>query len=191
MRATTAPADGKRPRPLVSILTGYDAFAKVCELADGTVISPGTVAAALSDADIERVVYDGPSRVIDLGRTRGFVGAARRAVELQHRRCTGRGCLLPADKCQIDHVRRYSDGGLTRPDNGEPKCGFHNRARERPAPPASPPPDLTPEADEQRFELILRRIRDRRTHDPTWTIATELREPSSRALTWVVMPARS
>jgi hypothetical protein len=191
VRATTASADGKRPRPLVSILTGYDAFADVCELADGTVISPGTVASMLSEADIERVVYDGPSRVVDLGRTRGFVGAARRAVELQHHRCTGRGCLVSADKCQIDHVRRYADGGITRPDNGEPKCGFHNRARERAEPPPSPPPDLTPEQAEARLELLLRRIRDRRTHDPTWTLTTEAREPSSRSLPWIVIPRSS
>jgi hypothetical protein len=70
IRATSAAADGKRPRPLLSILVGEHSLRRVCELADGTVVAPGTVAAILSDADIERVVYDGPSRVVDLGRAR-------------------------------------------------------------------------------------------------------------------------
>jgi hypothetical protein len=168
IRATTAPAEGKRPRPLLSILLGYDQFTHVCELADGTLIAPGTVASLLSDADIERVVYDGPSRVLDLGRARSFTGAARRAVELQHRHCTGRGCTLPAHLCQIDHLWRHADGGLTRPDNGEPKCGFHNRQRERPPPRSTRPTrsDWAPERGQAHLELLRARIRDRLRHDP-------------------------
>jgi hypothetical protein len=67
-RAMTAPGDGKRPRPLVSVLVGYETFrGRVCELADHVVVTPGTVASLLDEALIERVVFDGPSRVIDLG----------------------------------------------------------------------------------------------------------------------------
>ena len=35
IRAQTAPANGLRPRPLITILVGDESFARVCELADG------------------------------------------------------------------------------------------------------------------------------------------------------------
>ncbi len=61
-------------RPLITVLVGYETFAgSICELADGTVIPPSSVLTLLDEADIERIVFDGPSRVIDLGqRTRFF-----------------------------------------------------------------------------------------------------------------------
>jgi hypothetical protein len=129
-RAMTAPADGRRPRPLVSVLVGYETFAgRVCELADGTVITPGTVASMLDRVDIERAVFDGPSRILDLGRARSFVGAARRALELRDRVCAHDTCDVPARRCQGDHVVAWSEGGITTPDNGQLRCGYHNRWR--------------------------------------------------------------
>jgi Domain of unknown function (DUF222) len=48
-RAMVAPADGRRPEPLVSVMIGYETFkGRVCQLADGTVITPGTVASLLA-----------------------------------------------------------------------------------------------------------------------------------------------
>ncbi len=171
-RSATAPANGKRPQPRLSVLVGYDAFKHICELADGTLISSATVARLADDAVIERVIMDGPSRVLDIGRARSFTGAARRAVEIVERRCTGSGCEIPADRCEIDHIWRYSDGGPTRPDNGQPRCGPHNRQRENP-PPARRAPrpshiDHSREDAAADLETLRRRIRDRLTHDPTW-----------------------
>jgi hypothetical protein len=109
-RAITAPADGKRPRPLVSVLVGYETFRdRICELADGTVLGPGTVATLLHDALIERVVFDGPSRVIDVGRARRFTGAVRRALEVLDRGCTHGGCDMPVERWQGDHVQPWSE----------------------------------------------------------------------------------
>jgi hypothetical protein len=183
-RSATAPAHGKRPRPLISILAGYDAFDKICELADGTLLGHATVARLLDAAAIERVVFEGPSRVLDLGRARSFTGAARRAVELADRHCQGPGCHTRADKCQIDHTWRWSDGGPTRPDNAHARCGPHNRAREHPPPPTRPtPPERTPEQRAAHLELLRARIADRVTHDPTWGFATDdlwPRRPASR-----------
>ena len=167
-RATTAPSDGKRPTPLLSILVGYDSFRKVCELADGTVVSPGTVASQLDDAMIERVVLDGPSRVLDLGHQRSFTGAARRAIELTRRSCTEPGCDVPGHRCQVDHVWRWADGGPTHPGNGDLKCGPHNRARERPRPRRPPPWPRTPEQRVAHLEVLRARIGDRLAHDPSW-----------------------
>jgi hypothetical protein len=131
-RAMTAPKAGKRPRPLVTIFAGYETFAgRICELADGTVVSPGTVAGLLDEAVIERIVFDGRSRVIDVGHQRLFAGALRRAIEARDRFCTGPGCDVPAADCEIDHLEPYSYGGATDQTNGRPKCPFHHRLRHR------------------------------------------------------------
>src|SRR4029450_421818 len=43
-RALTAPGDGKRPAPLVTVMVDFATFAgRGCELAAGTVIAPGGV----------------------------------------------------------------------------------------------------------------------------------------------------
>jgi hypothetical protein len=129
-RAVTAPAGGKRPRPLISVFVGYETFkGRICQLAGGTVVSPGTVASLLDEALIERVVFDGPSRVINLGRARRFTGAVRRALEVRDQRCTHHGCDQPAERCDGDHVTAWTAGGTTTVDNGQLRCGFHNRWR--------------------------------------------------------------
>ncbi|HEX6420749.1 MAG TPA: DUF222 domain-containing protein [Acidimicrobiales bacterium] len=175
LRASAAPPDAKRPRPLLTILAGCHAFKDVCELADGSLVSPATVAQVLDDAVIERIVFDGPSRVLDLGQARSFTGAARRAVEVRDRHCQGPGCHIPAHACDIDHLWRHSDGGPTHPDNGRAHCGFHNRLREHPLPPpaTTQPPAATPRDGPPgdalaRLELARKRIRDRCLHDPHW-----------------------
>jgi hypothetical protein len=127
-RAMTAPADGKRPRPLITVLVGYETFAgRICQLADQTVVTPGTVAKLLDEAFIERVVFDGPSRVIDVGQARCFTGALRRAIEVRDQECQSPGCHVPYPRCEIDHIQPHSQGGPTTQDNGECKCGHHNR----------------------------------------------------------------
>ena len=172
-RSATTPTGGQRPRPLVTILAGYHAFTNICELADGTLISPGTAARLLDEAAIERIVFDGPSRVLDLGHQRTFVGAARRAIEVRDRHCTHAhgACDIPAHRCQIDHIWRHHDGGPTRPDNGQARCGPHNRQREHPPPRPNPTPNRTTTDNDhdQRLaalELARARIRDQILHNP-------------------------
>ena len=166
-RAVTAPADGKRPQALLSVLVGEDAFRNILELADGTLISPATAADLLDEAVIERILYDSPSRVIDLGHQRTFVGAARRAVEIVHRRCTGEGCHTRADQCEIDHILPWTWGGPTHPDNGRPQCRPHHRHHHQTR---SGPPRLPPDTHDgvDHLELARARIRDRLLHDPAW-----------------------
>jgi 5-methylcytosine-specific restriction endonuclease McrA len=83
-------------------------------------------------------VFDGPSKVIDAGvRRRLFTGATRTAVLIRDRGCTHPSCDTPMDRCQVDHVHPYADGGLTTQDNGEGKCGFHNLLKGRTPPPAA------------------------------------------------------
>jgi hypothetical protein len=138
-RAGAAPPGSLRPAPLFTVLVGYETLAgPVSELANQrTVLTPGQLAPWISEADIERVVFDSPSRIIDIGRRqRFFRGAARRLVEVRDRRCGGFACDVPAPHCHIDHVQPWN-GENTTTDNGQPRCGWHNRRKgDRPPPPS-------------------------------------------------------
>ena len=133
-RAVAAPADGLRPRPLVTVLVGLETFTgRVCELADGTVIAPGTVAGLLDRAVIERVVFDSPDRVMAVGTARLFTGALRRAIEVRDRHCTHPACAVPAARCDVDHVIPYNEGGPTTQAKGVLHCPAHHRWRHQQA----------------------------------------------------------
>jgi len=130
IRSRTARPGGLRPRPLITFLVGCDSFARVCELAAGTVITPGQIVPHLADADIETIMFDGPERVISVSRRRRFTGALRRAIEVRDRHCQHpSGCDEPADGCDVDHIVPYTDGGPTSQDNGRLECRPHNRDR--------------------------------------------------------------
>ncbi|MGQ0433944.1 MAG: DUF222 domain-containing protein [Microthrixaceae bacterium] len=128
-RARTAPADGKRPRPLFTVLVDYETFAgPLLELFNRTTITPGTAARHLDGADVERIVFDGPSRVIDVGvKRRFFRGALRRAIEVRDRTCFHPYCDEVPERLEIDHIHDASKGGETTQDNAQGGCGFHNR----------------------------------------------------------------
>ncbi|MGQ0430989.1 MAG: DUF222 domain-containing protein [Microthrixaceae bacterium] len=130
-RARTAPADGKRPRPLFTVLVDYETFAgPLLELFNRTTITPGTAARWLDQADIERIVFDGPSRVIDVGATRRFFrGALRRAIEVRDRTCFHPYCDDVPERPEIDHIHEAHRGGPTTQNNGRLGCGFHNKWR--------------------------------------------------------------
>lgn len=51
-----APRDGRAPRPLITVLADKETvLGRICELADGTVVTPGQIAGMLTRADLERV----------------------------------------------------------------------------------------------------------------------------------------
>jgi len=138
-RAMAASAGSRLPEPLFTVLVGYETFAgRICELANQTVVAPGALVRWLGTAWVERVVFDGPSRVCDVGvRQRLFTGATRRGVELRDRQCFHPSCEAPAGDCEIDHVVAWSEGGATTQANGRVACGFHNRERHTQRPPPS------------------------------------------------------
>jgi hypothetical protein len=110
----------------------------MCELSSGTVVTPGQVVPELRWADVARVIFDGPSRVIDVGvRQRLFTGATRTAVERRDQRCQHPGCDEPAERCEIDHIVPFEDGGLTIQINGRCYCRFHHRWHHRRLGPAA------------------------------------------------------
>jgi hypothetical protein len=132
-RAMAAPKGARLPEPLFTVHLGYETFAgPLCELASGTVLTPGQLVPWLTRAYIERAVFDGPNRVIELGqRTRFFTGGLRRAIEIRDRFCVEPGCDVPAEECDIDHEDEYEDGGLTTQGNGRCRCGCHNRDKHK------------------------------------------------------------
>ena len=131
-RSATAPADGRRPRPLFTALVGDGTMSSLCELANGTVVTPGQLARWIGDADLETVLFDGPSTVISVSHRRTFTGALRRAVEVRDRRCQHRsGCDVPSDRCDVDHIIPHAHEGPTSQFNGRLECPTHNRNSDR------------------------------------------------------------
>lgn len=189
-RSRSLPEGSSRARPLLSVLVDYPTLhGAVRELFNGTVLTAGQVASLLSEADIERIVFAGASRVLDVGaRTRMFQGATRRAVEVRDRRCTFPGCSVPAEWCQVDHIVEWTDGGRTVQDNGRLLCPRHNRQRPGRRPPGADPPGDQP--DERRSG------HDRRSHPPNGRPRgrrpdrpADLSWPSSGIAAW--MPVRA
>lgn len=131
-RSAARPADATAPRVLLHVLAGTEAVERMRELSDGTILTPGQVVPLLRWADVARVLFDGPSRVIDVGvRQRLFTGATRTAVELRDLECQHPSCHVRFEGCEVDHLVPYEDGGLTTQDNGALRCPFHHRWRHR------------------------------------------------------------
>jgi hypothetical protein len=131
-RSANTPADGRRPRPLFTVLLGDDSFTRMCEMADGHVITPGTLVPWLGAADLETVLFDGPTTVISVSTRRRFTGALRRAIQVRDRHCQHpSGCDEPADRCDVDHVVPVAENGPTSQFSGRIECWPHNRDRRK------------------------------------------------------------
>lgn len=133
MRSAFMPDDARHGRILLTVLVGFETlYGRICQLADGTVITPGQIVPWLSEADVERVVFDGPSRVVDVGKKqRLFTGATRRAVEVRDRFCTHPSCDVSYERCEVDHIERWEHDGPTTQANGRLRCPRHHPGRRR------------------------------------------------------------
>jgi hypothetical protein len=137
-RSSLVQPDGVRrpPAPLFSVLIDWPTLSgRVCELAEGIVVSPGELVPWLSVADLERAVMEPSGRVEVSPTQRLFTGGTRRAIELRDRECVHAYCDMPGWRCQADHILPWARSGRTTQDNGRLLCGFHNRQRNQ-----SPPP---------------------------------------------------
>jgi hypothetical protein len=132
-RARTAPIGGRRPAPLFTVVCGLDQLTgPIRELFNRRIITPGTAARHLTDADFERIVFSSPSRVIDVGAKRRFsTGALRRAIEIRDRTCFHPSCDQVPQRPEIDHIHEWSKGGPTTQDNAGLGCHFHNLDKQR------------------------------------------------------------
>ena len=83
-RSALVPPEGRRPAPLFSVLVDWPTLrGRICELAEGIVVTPGSLVPWLGLADFERAVMDSKGRVEVSATSRLFTGATRRAVELR------------------------------------------------------------------------------------------------------------
>ncbi len=163
MATRSANATGRRrPKPLFTVLVGDDRAHHLCELADGTVVTPERLSPWIGSAMLETVLFDGPTTVVSVSRRRSFVGAVRRAVEVRDRHCRHpSGCDVPASGCDVDHVVPYADGGLTSQFNGRLECTTHNRHADRHDHDAAPRPERSVgRLDELRALIRFRTRRD-------------------------------
>lgn len=156
-RAATTPG-GQEPPPSVNIVVDAETFresllraagmpvddpdptdveSRRCQTVGGTRLTPAEALAAALHGHVRRVVVDGASTVIDLGRRRRlFTGSARDAALLQAvlrnrgRLCCGwPGCDAPSHRIQVDHEVEWNDRGRTDIANARTFCGHHNRLK--------------------------------------------------------------
>lgn len=79
------------------------------------------------DAVVSRVVVDGTSQVLDVGRvTRTIPPALRRAVTVRDGGCVAPGCHTQPVHCEVHHVVFWEDGGSTSLDNCVMLCRRHH-----------------------------------------------------------------
>ncbi|WP_436793243.1 DUF222 domain-containing protein [Actinospongicola halichondriae] len=154
-RAAAMPDGGREPAPLVNIVVDEETFRESlgqssdgtagppdpgdvgrrrCQTVGGTRVTPSEALDAALAGHVRRVIVDGASTVIDLGRRRRlFTGCSRDAALLQavlrnrdRLRCGQIGCDAPSHRIQVDHDVEWTDGGATDVANSQPLCGFHN-----------------------------------------------------------------
>lgn len=127
-RAHTAPADGRRPEPLVTILAGEATIEHLCELATGTVITPAAIVPHMSQAMVQTFIFDGADRVVAGSNQRTFTGMLRRAIQVRDRHCQHpSGCDAPITECDVNHRVDWAHGGATTERGGDLECEPHNR----------------------------------------------------------------
>ncbi len=130
VRSKGAKATDRRPVALVSVLVGYEAlYGRISQIEGGPILSPGALLPWLKGAEFERIVFSPGVRIECSKTARFFTGATRRAIEVRDQQCTHPLCEAPAQRCQIDHILPFSQGGETTQENGRVLCSFHNRLR--------------------------------------------------------------
>ena len=96
---------------------------------DGMPITPEDARRLACDGGIVRMITDGPSRILDVGRsTRTIPAAIRRAVERRDRGCAWTGCDALTSWCDVHHVHHWAHGGETSLDNLLLLCRRHHTA---------------------------------------------------------------
>jgi hypothetical protein len=127
-RSAAMPGDARFSRPLFSVTLGDDRFRELCQLANGTVITPHHLVPHLTDAMYEVILFDGPHTAVTVSKKRLFGGALRRAIEVRDGHCQHpSGCDEPAARCDVDHITPAAHGGPTSQFNGRLECKVHNR----------------------------------------------------------------
>jgi len=130
--AGTLPALGGE-RPHLSVMVDLRALRRLpgARAADTDWGGPLTAESArrlACDASVSRVLTDGPSQPLDVGRrTRVVPPALRTALAVRDRGCVHPGCDRPPPFTDAHHVVHWADGGATSLHNLVLLCRTHHR----------------------------------------------------------------
>jgi hypothetical protein len=121
---------GERPHVVVTMdiesLEGR--LGRRCGLEDTGPMTSETARRWACDAHVTRVITDGSSQPLDVGRkTKVVPPALRRAVAVRDGGCAFPGCERPSSWCDVHHIRHWADGGTTSIDNLLLLCRRHHR----------------------------------------------------------------
>jgi hypothetical protein len=131
------PSKRRRGLPHLSVLADLHAFepdqpdliADVRREAEHVgLLSRSTLERLACDCEISRVITDGPSVIIDIGRTtRTVPDKLWRALVARDRHCQGPDCDRPPAFCEARHVWYWTRGGPTDLANLKLLCWQHHR----------------------------------------------------------------
>ena len=130
---TVETSGGEKPHITVTvpyeILTGDK---KQLPELDGYAIDPETLKRWACDAGIVRIITNGDSQPIDVGRrTRTIPPALRRAIDQRDKGCTWTGCGAPVSWCDVHHIVHWVNGGDTSLENCQLLCRKHHTMTHR------------------------------------------------------------
>ena len=130
-RGDASSVGGERPHMsvLVDLQTLQGRAGGIAELGrTGAVITPEQARRLACDAAISRIITNGESQPLDVGRTTRTIPAGiRRAVVARDRSCRWPGCGRPHRWCDVHHVRHWVEGGETSLGNLILTCRPHHR----------------------------------------------------------------
>jgi hypothetical protein len=117
-------------KPHITVIVDYEVLTgtkqQLPEL-DGHAIDPEALKRWACDAGIVRIIANGDSQPIDVGRrTRTIPPALRRALDFRDKGCTWEGCHAPASWCDAHHIIHWADGGETNLNNTRLLCRKHH-----------------------------------------------------------------
>jgi hypothetical protein len=94
---------------------------------DGTLLPQATLQRMTCDCSVGRMLFEGDSVLIDVGRERRVVSPSqRRALEVSDRTCRWPGCTRPGRLCEAHHLIPWTRGGATNLDNLALICWTHH-----------------------------------------------------------------
>jgi hypothetical protein len=123
---TAATSRGSRPDVTV-VVTLDDLEHGTGSSIDGDMLDTASVGSLLCDAGVHRVVTDGPSVVLDAGRTTRTVSHHLfSTLAVRDGGCRFPGCDRPVSWCEAHHVVPWQLGGETNPSNLVLLCWRHH-----------------------------------------------------------------
>ena len=100
---------GSRPELVLVANVGFNGDIYDTRHEDGTPVSRNVFETLTCDATIRGLVMNGPSEVLDLGRSQRLASAGqRRAAAVRDGGCVVPGCERSPDHCDLHHIRHWT-----------------------------------------------------------------------------------